>query len=591
MSQSYPENPRGIRQRFSRWNTTRRGTKTLKAAYAQARRDVKRMDPAVREQIGRAHMTRADLQMLAGTHVDAQFQPDRYGAVSQQLGAAASARTSTPAPTRNPLRRIANRYSRWRNTRQGTKALKAAFTQAARDVKRTDPAVRWAIGRTTINRSDLAALASSRMDEVFRPQGRFTNVPAQQQAGAGVQQQAGAQVQQQVPTPGSQQVSQQLNQQVQALQQSIIENQARMIALMEETNRLQAQLREVLDTRVQQLEQENGQQNQPGQDLNQQQSQQQGQQAEGPQTEPRAIGENTGEQSLDENAPSPTTTENTPTPAVGETTGEPAVGENTGEQAVSETTGEQAVGEGGESQAEGGESQVEGGEVEAPAAVAEGEQSPTSREWFASAAGEREFDPDEQTPNQPAPESITAETGETTPEATTAPQQTPTNPEQSGPTQQPPAANAEQSGPTQAPAASTHQSGPDQPRPVANAQQSGPNQQSPVASTQQSGPSQQSPAANAQQSGPNQQPVGASAEQAGADPTQSGANPQQAGAEQTGDNPQQTGADVSQGGPGQQQGGDKDRSPAALDTEMAQQHALSGQQPLTSVSNKRTAGA
>ncbi|HZX07255.1 hypothetical protein, partial [Kribbella sp.] len=47
----------------------------------------------------------------------------------------------------------------------------------------------------------------------------------------------------------------------------------------------------------------------------------------------------------------------------------------------------------------------------------------------------------------------------------------------------------------------------------------------------------------------------------------------------------------SQGGPGQQQGGDKDRSPAALDTEMAQQHALSGQQPLTSVSNKRTAGA
>ena len=41
-----------MRAGVSRWRNTRRGTKTLKAAYAQAARDVKQIDPVVRERIG-----------------------------------------------------------------------------------------------------------------------------------------------------------------------------------------------------------------------------------------------------------------------------------------------------------------------------------------------------------------------------------------------------------------------------------------------------------------------------------------------------------------------------------------------------------
>ncbi|WP_427889354.1 hypothetical protein ACQHIV_38990 [Kribbella sp. GL6] len=359
MSQSYPENPRGIRQRFSRWNTTRRGTKTLKAAYAQAARDVKRMDPAVREQIGRANMTRADLQMLAGTHVDAQFRPDRYGAVSQQLGEAMSARTSTPAQTRNPLRRIANRYSRWRNTRQGTKMLKAAFTQAARDVKRTDPAVRYAIGRSTINRSDLAALASGRMDEVFRPQGRFQNVPAQQQGpqvqGQQVQGQQvqGQQVQGQQPTAAAQQLNDRMTQQIQTLQETI-EQQSRVISAMQQNLQAQAQLQGLLETRIQQLQQQVADQGQgqTGPELDQQPERQPINDnvqfmtpIAGPEAEnPRALGENGGDQSPDENA-APALGEGETTPAVGEGETAPAVGEGdapgVGEGADGQTVGDE----------------------------------------------------------------------------------------------------------------------------------------------------------------------------------------------------------------------------------------------------------
>jgi hypothetical protein len=282
---------RGVRARVSRWRATRRGTKTLKAAYAQAARDVKRMDPAVREQIGRANMTRADLQMLAGAHVDAQFRPDRYGRVSQQLGSELSARAQArpaPGPTRNPLRQVANRYSRWRNTRQGTKALKAAFTQAARDVKRTDPAVRLAIGRSTINRSDLAALASSRMDQVFRPEGRFQNAPGQQQGQQRGQQQLGAggagssQMIQSRDAVRQEPQSEQMSQRIVALQQAIIENQARTMALMEENNRLQAQMRDLLQARAGEVQQQGGQ-NQVTPELDQT-----GQQQDNPNQQPQA---------------------------------------------------------------------------------------------------------------------------------------------------------------------------------------------------------------------------------------------------------------------------------------------------------------
>jgi hypothetical protein len=251
----------GVRARYSRWRATVRGRKTLKAAYAQAARDVKRMDPAVRERIGRANLTKADLQQLASFHVDAQFRPGRYGDMSQRLGQAANTRLQQagPAPrqgrqTRNPLRQIVNRYSRWgRNERRGTKALKAALTQASKDVKRTDPRVLQAIGRSTLNRSDLAALAAGRMDQVFRPEGRFQGVPGQQQ-GRGQAQGAGIQSRDAVRQVPAQ--SEQMTQRIIALQQSILENQQRQMTLMEENNRLQAQMRQMLEARVQQLQQQ-----------------------------------------------------------------------------------------------------------------------------------------------------------------------------------------------------------------------------------------------------------------------------------------------------------------------------------------------
>lgn len=259
MTDSYPENPRGVRQRVSRWSTTRRGTKTLKAAYAQAARDVKRMDPAVREAIGRSNMTRSDLQQIASLHVDAQFRPDRYAGVSQNLGQEVQSRLaeSGPAPSSGWIARK-NPFSRWnKNQRAGTKALKAAFTQAARDVKRTDPRVRWEIGRSHVNSADLAALASSRMDQVFRPEGRFQNVPGQQQNGAGRQGQ-GIQSRDAVQQAPSPQQSEQMNQRIASLQQAILEAHQQTLTLMEENNRLQAEMRQLLEARVEQLQQENG---------------------------------------------------------------------------------------------------------------------------------------------------------------------------------------------------------------------------------------------------------------------------------------------------------------------------------------------
>ncbi|MFD7155766.1 hypothetical protein ACFV9C_14260 [Kribbella sp. NPDC059898] len=367
MSQSYPENPRGIRQRFSRWNTTRRGTKTLKAAYAQAARDVKRMDPTVRERIGRSNMTRADLQSLANAHVDARFQADRYANRSQQLAQSVTAqlnRSPDPAPTRNPLRRLANRYSRWRNTRRGTKALKAAFTQGARDVKRADPAVRWAIGRSGINKHDLSALASGRLNDVFRPEGRFSNVPGQQQ-GQG-QQVQGQQMQEPQPTAAAQQLDDRMTEQIQTLQ-ATIEQQSRVISAMQQNLEAQAQLQGLLETRIQQLQQQVADQGQgqTGPELGQQPERQPINDnvqfvtpIAGPEAEsPRAIGEDGGEQSLDENTSAPTVDENA-APAVGDGTDGPTVGDEPAVDTSDEVeTGDQTVGE---------EPQVEGAEPAQP---------------------------------------------------------------------------------------------------------------------------------------------------------------------------------------------------------------------------------
>jgi hypothetical protein len=548
MSDSYPENPRGVRQRVSRWSTTRRGTKTLKAAYAQAARDVKRMDPAVREAIGRSNMTRADLQQLASLHVDAQFRPDRYGDISQRLGAEAAARTNAaPGQTRNPLRRIGNSVSRWQDRRRGTKALKAAFTQAARDVKRTDPKVRWEIGRSHINRADLAALASSRMDEVFRPEGRFQNVPGQQnQNGAGQQNENGAGRQNQngagrqnqngagrqgpgiqsrdaVRQPPSPQQSEQMTQRIATLQQSIIENQQRVISLMEENNRLQTDMRQLLDARVQQLQQENsanpslepGQQREganqlEGSDQQQGEARTEGEpqartegeaevgepRAEAEGNEPRAAGEAEvgdeprarGEQAESGERPVGEA-ESGERPAVGDA----EVGEDNGPE----------VGDGGDPQATQSGPAVEGAEPQAAPAV-----EPSSAErWTGSAAtqGQSVLEAEAQQDRQNAPA--------TTPEPSVDPQQTNTNPQQPG----------------------------------TNPQQPGVNGQQPGTNPQQPGVSGQQPGANPQQAGVNGQP-------------RFNVQPQQGSA-----------------------AGEK--SSAELDAKFAQDKALGGSTPLNSVSS------
>jgi hypothetical protein len=155
----------------SRWRHTRRGTKTLKAAYAQAARDVKRMDPAVRAAVGRSGLTKADLKNLAQANTAAIYGPQEARVAAQiNAVAAAQVQAATPAAqrTRNPFKQLSNWASNRRDIRQGTKALKAGFAQAARDVKRMDPAVREAIGRSPISKQDLKLMSQGQVAGVIQ---------------------------------------------------------------------------------------------------------------------------------------------------------------------------------------------------------------------------------------------------------------------------------------------------------------------------------------------------------------------------------------------------------------------------------------
>ena len=250
MSEPSQEPSRMSRMRagVSRWRTTRRGTKTLKAAYAQAARDVKQIDPVVRERIGRAKMTAADLQMLAETNIGRRWRPELYGQAAQGLESSAAARVqqagTSAAPTSNPFRRLANSVSRWRNTRQGTRALEAAYIQAARDVQRMDPAVREAIGRSTLTAADLQAFSQEHMKQTFLPEGRNGAMPQQSQ---------------QVAAPDQQQMVQPQQMQQQVPQQAMQPQQDRMTQLLAEYNQLQAQAAQLLQTRIAQLQAETAQ--------------------------------------------------------------------------------------------------------------------------------------------------------------------------------------------------------------------------------------------------------------------------------------------------------------------------------------------
>ena len=134
---------------------------------------MRRTDPVVRERIGRANLTKADLQKLADAQISGEYGGQRHRDLAQRLNQAAADRV--PANGRT------NRFSRWRATRRGTKALKAAYAQAAKDVKKMDPAVRESIGKHRITRSDLQALSEGQMAKVFRPEGRMGATPGAQQ--------------------------------------------------------------------------------------------------------------------------------------------------------------------------------------------------------------------------------------------------------------------------------------------------------------------------------------------------------------------------------------------------------------------------
>jgi hypothetical protein len=151
-----------------------RGEKALKAAFALAARDVKRMDPAIRERIGRANLTKADLQQLAQASLHAEIRPDLYEQRRQQefgrVNARVQAAGPAPARTLNPVRAFRNRQTRKRDLKQGTKALKGALAQAARDAKRMDPRILSAVGNREIDKLTLRNIAQGNLNQVFRPE-------------------------------------------------------------------------------------------------------------------------------------------------------------------------------------------------------------------------------------------------------------------------------------------------------------------------------------------------------------------------------------------------------------------------------------
>lgn len=159
----------------------RQGKNALKGAYTKAAKEAKGMDPAVLETVGRSTLTKADLTMLAKVQVAGKFNGD-YRNLGQLLNdrAAERAQQFAARPARGLIGNIKAGISRWQDAKRGKKLLKAAYAQAAKDAKRMDPTVREAIGRSQMSKSDLQSLAQSKMDELFRPEGQFNNVPQPQ---------------------------------------------------------------------------------------------------------------------------------------------------------------------------------------------------------------------------------------------------------------------------------------------------------------------------------------------------------------------------------------------------------------------------
>lgn len=150
---------------------TRRGTRTLKAAYAQAQRDVKRMDPAVLAAVGRSKMNSLDLKHLAHANINGLYGSNHERFANQlNAQAAAQVQATTPASqrTRNPFKQLSNWNQNRKDIRSGRQTLEMAYAQAKSEVKRIDPAVRQGIGHSRVSKQDLANLSIAQLDAPLR---------------------------------------------------------------------------------------------------------------------------------------------------------------------------------------------------------------------------------------------------------------------------------------------------------------------------------------------------------------------------------------------------------------------------------------
>ncbi|MFK4087116.1 hypothetical protein ACI2LF_23615 [Kribbella sp. NPDC020789] len=182
MSQNTPEFTRPQLRRLNREyrKAGRQGAKDLKAAFAMARKDVKRMDPALREGIGRSNLTARDLSAMAQRSVTGAHSANARAELGA-LGQAAQGRGTGPRQQPTSLvGMLSNSVSRWNDMRRGTKLLKAAYAQAAKDAKTMDPMVRAQIGHSTMTRGDLGYLAQRNLTAALQSPGDFEVGPGQQ---------------------------------------------------------------------------------------------------------------------------------------------------------------------------------------------------------------------------------------------------------------------------------------------------------------------------------------------------------------------------------------------------------------------------
>lgn len=291
--------------RISRWRARSRGTKTMKAGYALAARDVKNWDKDVLARIGSSRMTPAHLARLAQVGVNGQIRPDLHGAASQSLSQRATNRMQwsqrQQTPTRNPFRQAARRISRWRDVRHGTKMVKAAMVLASKEAKNADPNVRLAMGNNrTMTKTQISNMVQGQMETAFKPElyaprgGPEQGAGQQQGQGQGQQVQGqgqqvqggqiqGGRVQAQLPAGQPQQVVPAV-QQIAAMAQQLESSEQRIVEALAEFNRLQGEVRQLIETRMAQNQQENANLNallnqvgQSRQGVNQQVDQQVGQ--------------------------------------------------------------------------------------------------------------------------------------------------------------------------------------------------------------------------------------------------------------------------------------------------------------------------